>query len=69
MQKIPLATFVEIDDPDEITLYARDIGKTGSKRLETFASRKGPLQHRVGDEIMNGGRHYLIELITQGRPK
>lgn len=67
MQKIPLANFVEIDDPSEVTLHARDVARTGSKRLELFASKVG--MYKVGDEFMSAGRHYLIEQITQGRPK
>ena len=60
--------YIETDDPDEITLYARDVRKTGSKRLELFSSKRGAGQYRVGDEFLCDGRHYIIEKITIGRP-
>ncbi len=60
--------YVETVDPDEVTLHVRDVKKTGSKRLELFSTRKGhpPLGYRVGDEFLHGGRHYIIEKITEG---
>jgi hypothetical protein len=67
-EKLRKPNYIDTDDPDEITLYARDVRKTGSIRLETFSSKRGPMQYRVGDEFLCSGRHYIIEKIKLGRP-
>ena len=61
MNKDSRPAYIETDDPDEVTLYARDVGKTGSARMETFSSKRGV--RRVGDEFLCAGRHYIIERI------
>ena len=61
--------YVETEDPDEITLYARDVNKTGSRRLEMFSSKAGPSPRNVGDEFVCAGRRYIVERITLGRPE
>lgn len=56
--------YIDNNQANEITLHARDVRKTGSKRFELFSSRRSPKQYRVGDEFMCSGRHYIIEKIT-----
>ena len=55
--------YVDVINPDEVTLYARECGKTGSKLLHRFSSNTRNWTHRVGDNFMCGGTMYLIERI------
>ncbi len=62
-KKMTRPNYFENDDPTEITLYARDLGKTGSKQLHQFSAKIGT--YRVGDEFENGGRRYIVERIEE----
>ena len=62
-KKMTRPNYFEIDDPNEVTLYARDVGRTGSKKLHRFSAKIG--EYRVGDELESGGRKYIVERIEE----
>jgi uncharacterized protein (UPF0128 family) len=54
--------YIDTINPNEVKVYARDLGKTGGKQLYQFSADRGV--NRVGDEFMFNGRRYMIDKIT-----
>ena len=54
--------FVDVDNPNEVKIYARNLEKTGSKQLHTFSMKRGLLA--VGDVFQSAGQLYKVERIN-----